>query len=78
LAGRDDVDVEFAGVDREQVEIAGDDCVGVAGSGERDNVVVVGIATDRWVRPWWVDQQGGLGGQIGDEPNGLLGGEVLP
>jgi hypothetical protein len=68
----------LARIDREQVEIAGDDCVGVAGSGERDEVVVVGIAACGWVGPWWVDQQGGLGGQIGDEPNGLLGGELLP
>ena len=77
LAGRDDVDVELAGVDREQVEIAGDECVRAAGSGEREEGFVAGIATHRWVRSWWVDCQSGLGGEIGDETNCLLGGEIL-
>ena len=50
LARRDDLEREMVRVDREQVEIAGDDRVSTGGRRERDEVVVVGIAANRRVR----------------------------
>lgn len=48
--GVNDLDRDFIGVAREQVEVAGDDRFGAAGDGERDEVVVAGVAAHRWVR----------------------------
>jgi hypothetical protein len=45
LAWGEDLDRDSVGVDREQVEVAGDDRIGAAGGGERDEVVVTVVAT---------------------------------
>jgi hypothetical protein len=65
-------------VDREEVEVAGDDRFGAAADGERDEVVVTVVAADRWVGARRIAQQGRLRGEIGYKPQGLVGGEVLP
>jgi len=68
---------ELLGVDREQVEVIGDDRLGAAGCRERDEVVVARIPAHGGVRSRPIGDQRRLGGEVSDEPKCLFGGEVL-
>jgi hypothetical protein len=68
---------ELLGVDREQVEVIGDDRLGAAGCRERDEVVVARIPAHGAVRSRPIGDQRRLGGEVSDEPKCLFGGEVL-
>ena len=46
LAWGEDFDLEIVWIDREEVAVAGDERVGMVGGRERDEVVIVGVATD--------------------------------
>lgn len=60
LSRRDDLDGKLAGINSQQVEIAGDDRFGTTRLGKRNEIVVSGIATHGRVGTRGIDQQGGL------------------
>jgi hypothetical protein len=73
------LDSELVRADRQEVVIAGDEHVrAVGGCCERDEVVVFGVAADGLVGCGRIGEQRGLVGEVGDEPEGFVGGEVLP
>jgi hypothetical protein len=57
--------------------VAGDEKFGVAGCGQGEEVIVVGIPAEGGVGPGWVGDEVGLAGEVGDEPLCFLVGEVF-